>query len=81
MADDVALSPEREEDNLDLDEALDLLAEIDEQWATVVELRFFSGMKVKGVAHVLGVSESTVGREWAATRQWLSRYLAEDHPR
>ena len=81
LADDVALSPEREEDILALDEALNVLAEVDEQRATVVELRFFSGMTVKEVAHVLGVSESTVGREWAATRLWLRRYLAEDHPR
>ena len=30
------------------------------------ELRFFSGMTVKEVALVLGISETTVGRKWAA---------------
>ena len=36
------------EDILALDEALNALAEIDEQRANVVELRFFSGMTVNG---------------------------------
>ena len=80
LADDLALSPEREEDVLALDEALNALAEIDEKRATIVELRFFSGMTVKEVALVLGSSEKTVGREWAATRLWLRKYLAENQP-
>jgi RNA polymerase sigma-70 factor (ECF subfamily) len=78
LSDDVALSPEREEDVLALDEALNTLAEIDEQRAMIVELRFFSGMTVKEVAVVLDTSETTVGREWAATRLWLRKYLAEN---
>lgn len=75
---DVALSPERDEDVLALDEALNALAEIDERRATIVELRFFSGMTVQEVALVLSISETTVGREWAATRLWLRKYLAEN---
>ena len=35
------------QDVLALDEALNALAEIDEQRAKVVELRFFSGMTIK----------------------------------
>ena len=80
LDDDIALSPEREEDVLAVDEALNTLAEIDEQRASIVEMRFFSGMTVKEVATVLGVSEKTVGREWAATRLWLRKYLTENPP-
>ena len=78
MADDIALSPNREEDVLAVDEALDALAEIDGQRARIVEMRFFSGMTVKEVAAVLGISEKTVGREWAATRLWLRKHLREN---
>jgi RNA polymerase sigma-70 factor (ECF subfamily) len=78
LADDLALSPNREEDVLALDEALNALAKIDEQRAFIVELRFFGGMTVKEVAAVIGVSEKTVGREWAATRLWLRKYIAEN---
>ena len=78
LADDMVLSAEREEDVLVVDEALIALAAIDEQRASIVEMRFFAGMTVKEVANVLEVSEKTVGREWAATRLWLRRFMAEN---
>ena len=80
LDDDIALSPERDEDVLAVDEALNTLVEIDEQRASIVEMRFFSGMTVKEVATLLGVSEKTVGRKWAATRLWLRKYLTENPP-
>ncbi len=78
LADDLALSTHRDEDVLALDEALNVLAEIDEQRARLVELRFFGGMTVKEVAAVLGIAERTIGKQWAATRLWLRKYLAEN---
>jgi RNA polymerase sigma factor (TIGR02999 family) len=62
-------------DLLALDEALDRLAEKDEPLAKVVELRFFSGLNVIETAEVLGVSESTVKRDWAMAKAWLHREL------
>ena len=62
-------------DLLALDQALDRLAEKEEQLARVVELRFFSGLDVPETAEVLGVSESTVKRDWAMARAWLHREL------
>lgn len=62
-------------DLLALDQALDRLAEKEEQLARVVELRFFSGLEVPETAEVLGVSESTVKRDWAMARAWLNREL------
>ncbi|MBI3682233.1 MAG: sigma-70 family RNA polymerase sigma factor [Acidobacteria bacterium] len=64
--------------NLDviaLDEALDALAQFDEQKARVVEMRFFGGLSVHEVAEALGVSTATVKRDWAVARLWLSRNL------
>ena len=63
---------------LAVDEALNALVAIDEQRASIVEMRFFSGMTVKEVANVLEISEKTVGREWAATRLWLRRFMTEN---
>lgn len=62
-------------DLLALDEALDRLAEKEEGLARLVELRFFSGLGVPETAEVLGVSESTVKRDWAMAKAWLHREL------
>jgi RNA polymerase sigma factor (TIGR02999 family) len=62
-------------DLLALDEALDRLAVKEEYLARVVELRFFSGLDVPQTAGVLGVSESTVKRDWAMARAWLRREM------
>jgi RNA polymerase sigma-70 factor, ECF subfamily len=62
-------------DVLALDQALDRLAEKEEHLARVVELRFFSGLDVPETAGVLGVSESTIKRDWAMARAWLHREL------
>ena len=62
-------------DLLALDEALNRLAAKEEQLAKVVELRFFSGLDVVETAEVLGVSESTVKRDWQIAKAWLHREL------
>lgn len=74
----VALSPQRDEDLLALDEALEKLAEIDSRQAMIVEMRFFGGMSVAEVAEVLGVSKRTVEGEWTMVRAWLRRELSQD---
>ena len=62
-------------DLLALDEALDRLAAKEAQLAKVVELRFFSGLDVVETAEVLGLSESTVKRDWRMAKAWLRREL------
>jgi RNA polymerase sigma factor (TIGR02999 family) len=64
-------------DLLELDEALNLLAAKEAHLAKVVELRFFSGLDVVETAKVLGVSESTVKRDWAMAKAWLHRELTK----
>jgi RNA polymerase sigma factor (TIGR02999 family) len=63
-------------DVLALDEALTRLAAEDEQKARVVELRYFGGLTEEQTAQVLGVSVSTVGRDWRFARSWLRRELS-----
>jgi RNA polymerase sigma factor (TIGR02999 family) len=62
-------------DLLALDEALNRLAAKEEHLAKVVELRFFSGLEVAETADVLGLSESTVKRDWQMAKAWLHREL------
>jgi RNA polymerase sigma factor (TIGR02999 family) len=59
-----------------IDRALEKLAKIDEGKAKVVELRFFAGLTVDQTAAALGVSPSTVARDWQFARLWLHRELA-----
>ena len=61
-----------------LDEALKVLAGLDERQSKVVELRFFGGLTNDEVAEVLKVSEATVRRDWSLARAWLYRELAGD---
>jgi RNA polymerase sigma-70 factor (ECF subfamily) len=71
------LTPERDEDLLAVDEALDRLALIDERQAAIVELRFFGGLSVQEVAETLGLSKRTIEHEWTMVRAWLRRELSE----
>jgi RNA polymerase sigma factor (TIGR02999 family) len=59
-----------------LDEALERLGQIDEQQSRVVELRFFSGLSVEETAAVMGISKSTVKRDWSMAKAWLHRELS-----
>ena len=62
-------------DVLALDEALDALSAIDPRQCRVVELRFFAGLTIDEAAEALGVSPTTVEREWALAKAWLFRRL------
>jgi RNA polymerase sigma factor (TIGR02999 family) len=63
-------------DLLELNEAIDRLAALDERAARVGVLRFFAGLTIAQVAEVLGVSDFTVENDWRAARAFLSRELA-----
>jgi RNA polymerase sigma factor (TIGR02999 family) len=54
-----------------LDDALKTLAEIDEQKAKIVELRYFGGLSIEETAEVMGVSVPTINRQWRMAKAWL----------
>lgn len=56
-------------------ECLDLLATLDRRQADIVAMRFFMGMSAEQIAAALGISPSTVQREWRLARAWLRREL------
>lgn len=67
--------PNRTTDIVALDEALMMLARIDDRKSRLVELRFFAGLTAEETAEVLGISVRTVHREWDLARAWLFREL------
>jgi RNA polymerase sigma factor (TIGR02999 family) len=72
----MAVSPGRAPDVLEIDEALDRLAAVDERKAKVIELRYFVGMDREEVAAALGLTVPTVKRDLRLGEAWLRRFLA-----
>lgn len=62
-------------DLIALDNALNELARLDPQQSQIVEMRFFGGLSIEDTAEVIGVSRTTVKREWATARAWLLREM------
>ena len=60
-----------EDDLLALNEALDRLAEENEECADLVKMRFFAGLSVDEAGTALGISPRTADRHWAYARAWL----------
>jgi RNA polymerase sigma-70 factor (ECF subfamily) len=77
---DEALMPahEREFDLLELNEALERLAQFAPRKCRVVEMRFFGGLSINETAAVLGVSVDIVKREWRTAKLWLLHELIGD---
>ncbi len=73
----VAATEENEVDLLVLDKVLNELAEIDEQQARIVELRYFSGLSIAETAEVLKISTATVKRDWNMAKAWLHHELSK----
>ena len=66
----------RPEELLALDTALQRLGEIDPARRELVELRFFAGLDYAELVPLLGRSERTLKREWAAARAALQAMMA-----
>jgi RNA polymerase sigma factor (TIGR02999 family) len=62
-------------DVLELDAALNKLAELDPQQAKIVELRYFGGLTVEEAAEALDISPATVKRHWTIARAFLKKEL------
>jgi RNA polymerase sigma factor (TIGR02999 family) len=65
----------RSADLVALDDALSGLTKLDEQQGRIVELRFFGGLATEEIADVLGISPSTVKRDWNVAKAWLTRQM------
>lgn len=78
---DIALPSATASDGADLlalDAALRQLATENAQMARVVELRYFGGCTIDETAEALGISTSTVERDWRFARAWLRAAIGGD---
>ncbi|MFM7626308.1 MAG: ECF-type sigma factor [Gammaproteobacteria bacterium] len=64
-----------EQEVLDIHDALEHLARLDERLAKVVEMRYFGGMDDAEIGAALGVTDRTVRRDWDKARVLLARVL------
>jgi RNA polymerase sigma factor (TIGR02999 family) len=62
---------------LALHDALESLSQVDERQAKIVEMKFFGGLTAPEISRVLGLSLSTVDRDWATARVWLHRQMSK----
>jgi RNA polymerase sigma factor (TIGR02999 family) len=67
-------------DVLEIDEALERLAEQDERLANAVELHYFGGLTYQETAKALGVSEATVHRDLRLAKAWILNQIRAPKP-
>jgi len=71
---DSSTSPD---DFLDLNQAIESLAEEDSTLAEIIKLRFFAGQSMKSIAELLDTSLSSVERKWRLARAYLIDHMSE----
>jgi RNA polymerase sigma factor (TIGR02999 family) len=70
-----ALAPERDDQLLALDDALERLAAVDAAAAELVRLRYFAGCTTGEAAELLDMSLRSANRLWAYAKAWLLEEL------
>jgi RNA polymerase sigma factor (TIGR02999 family) len=70
------LDSKKSADLIALDDALNVLAQMNPRHARVIELRFFGGLSVEETASVTRISPQSVMRDWKIAKAWLSRELS-----
>ena len=73
--DEVEVSQEPAACMIALDDALTNLASFDPGKSRIVELRYFGGLSIEETAEVLGLSPTTVKREWRRAKAWLHKAI------
>ena len=68
---------ERDAELVAVDDALTDLAARDPRKSQIVELRFFGGLNIEETAEVMGISPTTVQREWRSAKAWLYQAIRE----
>jgi RNA polymerase sigma factor (sigma-70 family) len=71
----MAVSPQPDPVILELDDALNRLAEVDDRKAQLVELTYFGGLTYDDAAEALNISPATVHRELRLAKAWLYNEL------
>ena len=75
-----AATPSSQINLLEINDALNRLAQMNPRMSQVVELRFFGGLNLEETAEALRVSTKTVRRDWDLARAWLYGELSGNQP-
>jgi RNA polymerase sigma-70 factor (ECF subfamily) len=75
LDDRIGAAEPRDCELLIVDQALTELTAIDPRQGQIVEMRYFGGLTDVEVAEALGISRSTVTREWQIAKGWLYRRI------
>ncbi len=70
-------SPEKAEELLELDLALQKLETVDRTKSELVKLRFFAGLTMQQAAEAMGISLRTAERHWTFARVWLQDEIGQ----
>jgi RNA polymerase sigma factor (TIGR02999 family) len=73
----VLVGPHEDKSILELDDALQHLAALDQRKSELIELLFFGGLTYDEAAAALKISPATVHRELKLAKAWLYRELAQ----
>jgi RNA polymerase sigma-70 factor (ECF subfamily) len=74
-----AVSEERIEELLDLNDAMGKLAEFDPRKSELVEMVFFGGLTYEETGEVLNMSVSAIHRELKLSKAWLRQEMSHKH--
>lgn len=78
LNEDTWIADDAVEPTIELDEALQRLAALDERRSRMLEQHYFGGLSLEETAEALDVSLATVKRELRAARAWLAVELRRD---
>jgi RNA polymerase sigma factor (TIGR02999 family) len=72
---DTLIGSEEEPEILDMERAMEKLADVDPRKSQVIEMSFYGGMTYDEIGEVLEISPATVDRELRFAKAWLYREL------
>jgi RNA polymerase sigma-70 factor, ECF subfamily len=75
LDDELEIYSDEQLDVLELNEALSRLERLDPTQAKIVEMRFFGGLTIEEAAEAVGLSPTSVKREWSVAKRWLRREI------
>lgn len=78
LSEAMAISAQKSDEILALEDALCRLAEMDERKSRIVELRYYGGLSVEETAEVLKISKITVTRDWNMAKAWLAKEIRNE---
>ena len=71
----IAVSNDRSNEVLAVDEALEEFKKENPRQAQIVELRYFAGLSIEQIAALLEISPRSVQRDWSSAKEWLFERL------